>query len=151
MEKPKTLQDQLKYLDKTYGDNWEKLPDEHPDIQELHALNPYAFKRRKLWTDENAAYLRANYQSQTDEEIAEVLDMTAQQVAAFRGRFKLSRMKTHAISVIQMDLKGNEIARFESMNQAAQAVGLSHQSISRAAKSGKASGGFIWKYEEAGK
>lgn len=150
MANPEVLLEAIRRLNEK-DENWGQLPNSHPDIQVLQALNPYAFKRRKLWTEENAAYLRANYQSQTDEEIAEVLDMTAQQVAAYRGRLKLKRMRTYATSVIQMDLKGNEIARFESMNQAAQAVGLSHQSISRATKSGKASGGFIWKYEGAGK
>lgn len=146
MANPEVLLEAIRRLNEK-DENWGQLPNSHPDIQMLQALNPHAFKRRKLWTEENAAYLKENYQSQTDEELAEVLDMTVQQVAAFRGRFKLSRMRTYATSVIQMDLKGNEIARFESMNQAAQAVGLSHQSISRATKSGKASGGFIWKYE----
>ena len=150
MANPEVLLEAIRRLDEK-NENWGQLPNSHPDIQMLQALNPHAFKRRNLWTEENAAYLRANYQSQTDEEIAEVLDMTAQQVAAFRGRLKLRRMRTYATSVIQMDLKGNEIARFKSMNQAAQAVGLSHQSISRATKSGKASGGFIWKYGGAGK
>lgn len=150
MANPEALLEAIRRLDRK-NKNWVQLPNSHPDIQMLQALNPYAFKRRTLWTEENVAYLKANYKTKTDEEIAEVLDMTARQVAAFRGRLKLRRMRTYATSVIQMDLKGNEIARFESMNQAAQAVGLSHQSISRATKSGKASGGFIWKYEGAGK
>ena len=147
MANPESLLEAIRRLDEKNKD-WANLPNRHPDIQMLQALNPYAIKRKMLWTKENEAYLRENYKSKTDKEIADALGMTEQQVAAHRGRLKLRRMKSYATGVIQMDLKGNEIARFKSMSKAAKAVGLTHQSISRAMKSGKASGGFFWKYEE---
>ena len=150
MANPESLLEAIRRLDEKNKD-WAHLPNSHPDIQMLQALNPYAIKRKMLWTKENEVYLRENYKSKTDKEIADALGMTEQQVAAYRGRLKLSRMRTYATSVIQMDLKGNEIARFASMSQAAQAVGMTHQSISRAAKKGRASGGFFWKYEGEGK
>ena len=150
MANPEALLEAIRRLDEK-NENWGRLPNSHPDIQMLHALNPYAIKRKMLWTKENEVYLRENYKSKTDKEIADALGMTEQQVAAYRGRLKLKRMRTYATSVIQIDLDGNEIARFESMNKAAKSVGMSHHSISRATKSGKASGGFFWKYEGAGK
>ena len=54
-------------------------------------------------------------------------------------------------SVIQCDLKGQELARFESMSAASRATSINDSCISRACSGKlKQSGGFIWKYEWEG-
>jgi hypothetical protein len=143
---PEPLLEAIRQLDEKNKD-WAHLPNSHPDIQKLQALNPYVIKSNTLWTKENEAYVRANYKSKTDKEIAYHLGMTEQQVVNFRGRLKLKRSKSYSTAVIQMDLDGNEIARFESLNKAAKAVGMARRSISLAISADRPSKGYRWKCE----
>ena len=56
--------------------------------------------------------------------------------------------------VIQYDLLGNEVARFESVREAARVTGLSDDHIAKCAAGVKyyhTHGGFKWKYNEKAK
>ena len=55
--------------------------------------------------------------------------------------------KTRGYTVVQMDMAGNEIARFYSAKEAARAIGKSQAAISRACVGiYKQAYGFLWKY-----
>jgi hypothetical protein len=56
---------------------------------------------------------------------------------------------SHPKRVIQKDMDGNEIARFDSLKEAADSLGMSPSSISKAVlKVNSSAGGYIWDYEE---
>ena len=56
---------------------------------------------------------------------------------------------SHPKRVIQKDMDGNEIARFDSLKAAGESIGLSASSISKAvAKINSVAGGYIWDYED---
>lgn len=63
------------------------------------------------------------------------------------GTGKLRAAMTRGFSVIQMDMDGNEIARYWSAREAARAIGKSQAAISRACTGAyKQAYGYLWKY-----
>ena len=61
---------------------------------------------------------------------------------------RLQRMATtNSVPVIQYDKSGNEIARYKSQKEAAEATGVGNRHISCVCKGKrKTAGGYIWKY-----
>ena len=154
VEKPKTILDWMDELDEKYGKgNWAKLPDNHPDIETMHELSGAKVKET-MWTDKRNEFIRENYQHMTDGEMAEILGVKVTTLGNHRIRMGL-RKQSHSskpLTVIQMDLEYNELARYKSADVASKMTGISRASIQRSASGMlKAAKGFVWKYEGAGK
>lgn len=155
---PTNVQDQLDYLYETHGDRWEELPDNHPDIVKLHQLSilldggekPKAGRVGKQWTDDEIAFVKANHSTMSDEQMAIALGTTKHTVSHRRLKMGLTayNRKNNPKAVIQCDMLGNPIRRFESINKAAEYMGSSDRSISLVC-TGKRSSfrGHIWRYE----
>lgn len=90
----------------------------------------------------------------TGREIARALGLNESTVSGARVRLsKLGLCKSfkhgYARRVTCMDMDGNKIATYSSVQEAANAVGVDGSAICRAAKNiRKSSGGYRWKYAE---
>jgi len=61
-----------------------------------------------------------------------------------------NKKTSHPKIVIQRDLEGNELNRFNSLKEAAMHIGMSPSSISKAVlKINNTAGGFVWDYEDS--
>ena len=59
------------------------------------------------------------------------------------------RIDTQKRAVIQMDLDGNEIAKYEKMNDAAKATGINVGNIGNVCQGrSKTAGGYLWRYAD---
>jgi hypothetical protein len=59
------------------------------------------------------------------------------------------RIDTQKRAVIQMDLDGNEIAKYEKMNDAAKATGINVGNIGNVCQGrSKTAGGYRWRYAD---
>lgn len=157
MAVPTSVQAQLDYLDKTY-ERWEELPDTHPEIAMLQKLSlildggekPKMGRIGKQWTEYELTFLRENHSTMTDERMAIALGTTKHKVSHKRLKMGLSasREKNIPKAVIQCDMLGNPLRRFDSVTKASEYMGCSTNSISLVCNGKrKYFKGFIWRFE----
>ena len=149
----------MQKLDQKYGyGEWGELASDHPDILWLVSLNPHATKKEEKqeierpgnWTDEMDKYLKANYTTSTDIEIASTLQSSASKVRRRRVQLGLrSHHNSHkATAVIAVDSERKVTARYRTIGEAAEQLGVTRYKLSRAIKSKVTMNGWVLKLEE---
>lgn len=160
MANPVALLYAMQKLDQKYGyGEWGELARDHPDILWLVSLNPHAVakkvkkqkkERPKNWTDEMDNYLKANYTTATDSEIASALHSNDSKVR--RRRLQLGLKSYHnarnATPVIVVDSEGNVTARYRAIGEAAEQLGVTRYKVGRAIKNKTTINGWLLKKEE---
>lgn len=154
MKMSQEVYDKLKYLDRKYEKGWDHLPRTHPDIVELQSLTEEAERSNEVkvdertgkWTKKEEDFLRENLKKHTKREIAQMLGRTYRSVMNKSTDLGLKKPRR---KVIQYDIDGNELNRYETATAAQKATGIPRRNIAsvcdgvfRQAK------GFIWRYEE---
>ena len=154
MANPVALLYAMQKLDQKYGyGEWGELASDHPDILWLRSLNPYAsekvkkqkIERQNNWSDEKDNYIKENYTTSTDSEIASALQTSASKVR--RRRLELGLKSYHnahkATPVIAVDSEGNVTARYRAIGEAAEQLGVTRYKVGRAIKNKTTVNGMI--------
>ena len=159
MANPVALLYAMQKLDQKYGyGEWGELASDHPDIVWLLSLNPHAAKKEKKqkierpnnWTDEMEDYLKANYTTSTDAEIASALQTSASMIRRRRVQLGLkSHHNSHkATPVIAVDSEGKVVARYRAIGEAGEQLGVTRYKVGRAIKNKTTVNGWFLKLEE---
>lgn len=162
MANPVALLYAMQKLDQKYGyGKWGELASDHPDILWLRSLNPTVVEKVKKqkkerpnnWTDEMDKYIKENYATETDGEIAYALHTNDSKVR--RRRLQLGLKSYHnarkATPVIAVDSKGKVTARYRTIGEAGEQLGVTRYKVGRAIKNNKAVNGWFLKLEEEAK
>ena len=159
MANPVALLYAMQKLDQKYGyGEWGELERDHPDILWLRSLNPHAVakeqkqknERPNNWTDEMDNYLKANYTTATDREIASVLHSNTTTVRIRRLQLDLRSYHNarNATPVIAVDSEGKVVARYRAIGEAGEQLGVTRYTVGRAIKHKTTVNGWFLKKEE---
>lgn len=162
MANPVALLYGMQKLDQKYGyGEWGELAHDHPDIIWLRSLNPHAVakeqkqknERPNNWTDEMDSYLKANYTTATDGEIASALHSNTTTVRIRRLQLDLKSYHNarNATPVIAVDSEGKVTARYRAIGEAGEQLGVTRYKVGRAIKNKTTVNGWFLKIEEVKK
>ena len=163
MANPVALLYAMQKLDQKYGyGEWGELERDHPDILWLLSLNPHAAEKRTKpkknerpnnWTDEMDNYLKANYTTATDGEIAAALhsNTTTVRIRRLQLNLKSYHNARNATAVIAVDSEGKVTARYRAIEEAAEQLGVTRYTVGRAVKNKTTVNGWFLKIEEVKK
>lgn len=158
MANPTALLYAMQKLDQKYGYGaWGELAHDHPEIIWLRSLNPHAVakeqkqknERPNNWTDEMDNYLKANYTTATDGEIASALhsSTTAVRIRRLQLDLKSYHNARNATAVVAMDSEGKVTARYRAIGEAAEQLGVTRYKVGRAVKNKTTVNGWFLKIE----
>ncbi|MGP6139596.1 hypothetical protein [Jeotgalibaca sp. A127] len=116
---PEVLLTYMRMLDDKHGASWGLLPDDHPDIETARVLNPQSVKpaERRGWTEEEEQFIRDNYETMTDKQMALELKRGKSTVETQRRAMGLVKRVGEASSVIYTQEDGTELL-FETISDA---------------------------------
>ena len=157
----KELLDKLKELEKKH-EKWEKLPDDHPDIKELHSIRkeseeikePRIFEQRKrttkpskVWAEEEDTMLKETFEKYTNKELGLMMGRTPSSIGNRMTILGLKR--TNSRSIVRVSCDGKEIIHFANATEAMKKTSIKSSMIHQCCQGLlKNVGGYEWWYKE---